>query len=294
MDSGKQSAAGHADAILEVRNLSKHYLARRPLSRARPKVEAFSNVNLSVRRGATLAVVGESGAGKSTLARCLALLERPTQGEIFFAGQDLLTLRRRQRVALHRQIQMIFQDPTSALNPRLTAAELIAEPLEVQRIGTPPERRERALELLKQVGLSTGSEQKRSFEFSGGQRQRIAIARALALQPSLLILDEALASLDVANQHAILSLLAELQSALSLTYIHVSHDLRLVSQFAAEVAVLHRGSIVEHRTTADLFSAPAHPYTHELLCAQRPLASLCAERLEKSRRGRAEPEKVLA
>ncbi|MFY9689217.1 MAG: ATP-binding cassette domain-containing protein [Candidatus Acidiferrales bacterium] len=274
-----QFDARNADPLMRIVNLSKSYVQRRPLTRSAFTVSAFEDVNLTIHRGSTLAIVGESGAGKSTLAKCLALIEKPTAGEILFGAKNLLKLGRRELFGAHRQIQLIFQDPTSALNPRLSAEEIIAEPLAIQRIGTKDDRRVRALELMEQVGLSSRSADKRPMEFSGGQRQRLAIARALALEPKLLILDEALASLDLLNQQMILSLLADLRATHSLTYVHISHDLRLVSEFADEVAVMSERHIVEHKPAAELFARPEHPDTQALLAAMPSLESICLGRL---------------
>ena len=271
--------AAQSDPLVRVANLSKQYAQRRPLTHAAFTIRAFEDVNLTIRRGTTLAVVGESGAGKSTLAKCLARLEEPTAGEIWFEGRNLLALGKRERFAAHRQIQLIFQDPTSALNPRLTADEIIAEPLAIQKIGNRENRRARAHELMEQVGLPARDSGKRPFEFSGGQRQRLAIARALALEPKLLVLDEALSSLDLLNQQMILRLLADLRAAHSLTYIHISHDLQSVSQFADEVAVMSAGRIVEQRPAAELFARPGHPDTKALLAAMPSLESICMRRL---------------
>lgn len=275
------NANGSPELVLEVRELSKQYVHRRPLSRAKVLVDALKDVSLKVRRGKTLAIVGESGSGKSTLARCMALLERPTRGEIISEGRDLLQLTRRELFPIRRRIQLIFQDPTSALDPRLSAAELIAEPLAIQRIGTKEERRGKARQMMERVGLPAQSENKRSMEFSGGQRQRIAIARALVLEPALLILDEALSSLDLANQEAILLLLAELQRSFALTYVHISHDLRSVSEFADEIAVMHAGRIVEQKPAAELLAHAEHPHTRDLLAASRSVESMLAERRAK-------------
>lgn len=279
MDSRKQSGTGRTDSLVRVEHLSKKYVQRRPLTRAEFTVHALEDVNLTIHRGAALALVGESGAGKSTLARCLALLEEPTTGDIWFDGKNLLKLNRRELFPIRRQIQLIFQDPASALNPGMTAGEIIAEPLVIHREGTKAQRRERARELMEQVGLPGGAEHKRPLEFSGGQRQRLAIARALVLEPKLLILDEALSSLDLLNQELILKLLADLQAAHSLTYLHISHDLRLVSQFADEVAVMHDRKIVEQQPAAELFARPINRYTQELLAAMPSLESICAARL---------------
>ncbi len=273
-----QSPNNPAGPLMQVRGLSKHFVQRRPLSRSKFTVRAFENVTLTIPRGKTLALVGESGAGKSTLARCLALLENPTKGEIWFGGKNLLELGREELFPIRRQIQLIFQDSTFALNPRLTAREIIAEPLAIQHVGTTAQRRERALELMEQVGLPTRWEQKRPFEFSGGQRQRLAVARALALDPKLLILDEGLSGLDLFNQELILRVLDDLQAAYSLTYVYISHDLQLISQLADEIAVMCEGKIVEQKRASELFTRPEHPYTQELLAAIPSIESVCMER----------------
>jgi ABC-type glutathione transport system ATPase component len=273
-----QSDGGQSEPLLRVCALAKEYVQRRPFSRKRVALTAFQDVSFTIDPGATLAIVGESGAGKSSLARCVALLERPDVGAIEFAGQNLLALTRKQLFPLRRKIQMIFQDPTSALNPRLTAGEIIAEPLLIQGVGTKSQRRERAMQLLQQVGLDPAWESKRPLEFSGGQRQRLAIARALALEPRLLILDEALSNLDAENQARILELLAKLQAAHALSYLHISHDLRLVSGFADEVAVMCQGRIVEKKRTRELFLSPDHSYTKELIASVRSVDSLLLER----------------
>jgi oligopeptide transport system ATP-binding protein len=176
------------------------------------------------------------------------------------------------------QIQLIFQDPASALNPRLTACEIIAEPLVVQRLGSTAEQRDRALHLMQQVGLDATHAQKRPFEFSGGQRQRLAIARALALQPSVLVLDEALSNLDAGNQDLLLNLLGDLQSSYALGYLFVAHDLALVSRFADRIAVMYQGKIVEQRETRELFAKPAHPYTQELLSGVQSVEKILLQR----------------
>jgi ABC-type glutathione transport system ATPase component len=261
-------------ALLEVRNLSKEYIQTEPFSRTRFAVRAFENINLAIQRGTTLAIVGESGAGKSSLARCLALLESPSRGEILFEGESALNLPKRNLFLLRRKTQLIFQNPTASLNPQFSAVEIIGEPLRIQRIGTGAQQRERAIELMRLVGLSPDAGSKRSLEFSGGQRQRLAIARALALEPDLLIMDEAFSNLDRGNQENILKLLDDLQTAHSLTYVHISHDLPLVSEFADEVAVMRFGHIVEHKTAAELFAHAEHPYTRHLLGAVEPAETI--------------------
>lgn len=269
------------EPLIEVQNLSKQYVHHRPLSRAKTRVDALVDVSLKIERGSTVAIVGASGSGKSTLARCIALLEQPTRGEIIFEGRNLLQLGRRELFPIRRRIQLIFQDPTSALDPRLSAAELIVEPLVVQRIGTSEQRLIKARETMERVGLPATGASKRPLEFSGGQRQRIAIARALVLEAALLILDEALSSLDLASQESILSLLSELQRAYGLTYIHISHDLRSVSEFADEIAVMHAGRIVEQKRAAELVANAEHEHTLELLAALRSVEAICAGRRAK-------------
>lgn len=276
-------SSSYNTALLRARGLNKEYIQRSPLTRAKFTIPALHNLNLTIRRGATLAVVGESGAGKSTLVRCLALIEKPTAGEIRWNGVDLLGLKKRELFAMRGKVQIIFQDPASSLNPGMTAGEIVEEPLVIQRIGAREKRRARVLELMEQVGLSAKSAGKLPGEFSGGQRQRLAIARALALGPELLILDEALSNLDLANQELILQLLRELQSAHGLTYLYVAHDLNMVEDVADEVAVMYEGQIVEQKYAPAIFTEAQHPYTQELLAMAPPLESIIAARREWDR-----------
>src|ERR1700733_14498601 len=278
MNPRTQSTICRDEPVLRVCDLSKQYVQRRPFSRKKIAVSAFQDVSLTIFPGKTLALVGESGAGKSSLTRCIALLEPPSAGEIELGGKNLLPLRGKELFAARREVQLIFQDPSSALNPRLTAGEIIAEPLLIQGEGTRSQRRLRVLRLMEQVGLDPAWERKRPLEFSGGQRQRLAIARALVLGPKLLILDEALSNLDAANQALILKLLAQLQAAHALSFLHISQDLRLVSEFADEVAVMYQGRIVECKTTRKLFASPEHSYTKELLASVRSVESILLER----------------
>jgi ABC-type glutathione transport system ATPase component len=266
------------ETLVEVRRLTRSFVERSPLTRRRFEVRALDGIDLAIRCGGALVIVGESGAGKSTLARCLALLEMPTSGQIWCEGRDLLSLSKADLRAAHAEIQLIFQDPASALNPRMTAVEIVAEPLEIQRVGSARARRQRALEWMERLRLPAAAGGKRPLELSGGQRQRLAIARALVLEPKLLILDEALSNLDLANQQMILSLLADLQAKHGLTCVHVCHDLRLASQLADEVAVMHAGKIVEQRLAVELFAAPQHNHTKELLAAMPPIEAILAER----------------
>jgi ABC-type glutathione transport system ATPase component len=264
--------------LVRIERLKKSYVQRRPISRAQFEVTALQDASLTIDRGTTLALIGESGSGKSTLARCLALLEKPTAGEIWFEGRDILDLAPQERVTVRSQIQMIFQDPASALNPAMEALEIVAEPLRIQKRCSPAERRDLALDWLARVGLPLGSEHKRPMEFSGGQRQRLVIARALVLAPKLLILDEALSSLDLANQEMILKLLADLQRDLSLTYLHISHDLRQVADFADEIAVMNEGKVVEQQPAVKLLAEPRDSYTRELLLAMPSLEAIVLDR----------------
>jgi ABC-type glutathione transport system ATPase component len=243
-------------------------------SASAPAVEALDDISFILHRQTTLAVIGESGAGKSSLARCIALLEKPTGGEILFEGQNVLALNGRELLPFRRAVQLVFQDPTSSLNPRFTAAEIVSEPLVVQGEDTAGQRQQKALELMDQVGLSAKWSNKRPLEFSGGQRQRLAIARALSLNPRLIIFDEALSSLDIDNQELILQLLDTLQQERSLTYIHITHDLNLVSRVADEIAVMHQGRIVEHKPASILLERQENSYARELFSGRSTLSAI--------------------
>jgi ABC-type glutathione transport system ATPase component len=256
--------AGENAPLVEVRELSKRYAQWQWFT---PRVvRALDGVNLTIRGGETLALVGESGSGKTTLARCLACLEDPSAGEIVFEGRNVRGLSPQQSFELRQQIQLIFQDAASSLNPRFTAVEAVAEPLVILRRGrTRAERRQRALELMRQVGLAPEWGGRSPLEFSGGQRQRLAIARALAVEPRLLILDEALSGLDLPVQEQILGLLSELQEVHALTYLYIAHDLTLVERIAERVAVMKAGRIVEEGAVDRVFANPQHDYTRQLV-----------------------------
>ena len=254
--------------------LSKVHEQTRWFSWRRFLTISLDHVSLVINEGSTLALVGESGSGKSTLGRCLALLERPTEGEIWFEGKNLLALPARQARHARRQIQLIFQDPSTALNPRLKAVDIVAEPLAIEPQGTKPELREFALHLMEEVGIPPQCGNRRPFEFSGGQRQRLALARALAVQPRVLILDEVFSGLDLPLQAQIASLLKRLQAQRKLTYLLISHDLSMVCRMANQAAVLYRGRLVEHGETQRLLAAPEHPHTRALVSAARSLRPL--------------------
>ncbi len=251
--------------LLRVQSLEKRY-SRREGWRTR-EVVALHDVALAVRRGSILAVVGDSGGGKTTLARCIAGMEKVDSGSIFLDDVDLTRLSGSDLRRVRPRIQLIFQDPSTALNPRLTAEELIAEPLVVQNRGTRDSRAEIVVRLMRQVGLSPDWRRRRPSQFSGGQLQRIAIARALAIEPRLLILDEAFTGLDLSTAAQIANLLLDLRAALDLTYIVISHDIALTAQFADEIAVVSGGSVVESGPIRRVFDAPQAHATRVLLDA---------------------------
>jgi ABC-type glutathione transport system ATPase component len=253
--------------------LSKQYVQRSPFSRKKFVIDALVDVDLEITPGCLTALVGESGSGKSTLANCLALLERPDRGGIWFEGNEVSRCDPPELAALRPRIQMVFQDSAGALNPRFSAAQIIAEPMEIQRREAGKSLRGHACELMEEVGLSPDWADRRPLEFSGGQRQRLAIARAIALKPAFLILDESLSGLDLSTQAQIMNLLLDLQAAHALTYLLISHDLSLVGQAADFVAVMQRGRIVEQGSRQDIFGRPEHAHTRELLSSCRVLES---------------------
>lgn len=253
--------------LVDVRGLSKSYVRRDRLF-ARPSVtDAVRDVSFSIDAGETLGLVGESGSGKSTTARCVLRLVEPTAGEVTFRGTSVLAASPRELRALRRQMQIVFQDPWDSLDPRMRVGDIVAEPLEIHAVGTRAERRDRVASLLSLVGLDPLRATERPDAWSGGQRQRIAIARALALEPSFVVADEPVSSLDVSVQAQVLNLLMDLQDRLGLAYLLIAHDLRLVEHVCHRVAVMYRGRIVETGPTRDVFAAPAHPYTRALLSA---------------------------
>ena len=252
--------------LLDVRRLDKRY-EQRALWRPPRVTHAVRDVSFTIEEGETFGLVGESGSGKTTTGRCILRLIEPTSGHVRFKGEDVLSLDRTALRRRRRQMQMVFQDPYESLNPRHRVSTILEEPLDIHAVGTPTWRRARATELLELVGLDRDALARYPHEFSGGQRQRIGIARALALEPSFIVADEPVSALDVSVQAQIVNLLAHLQQQLSLTYLFISHDLRLVRHICTRVAVMYRGRIVELAPVASLFAAPRHPYTRALLSA---------------------------
>lgn len=256
------------DALLQVQNLAHTFRIRNSLSGLVSDVQAVKGVTLAITRGETLGLVGESGSGKSTLGRCILNLIRPTSGDVLYEKRSLIGLNHDEMKNFRRKIQIIFQDPYSSLNPRMTIEDLLEEPLVVHALfSTSSDRKKRVAQLLDLVGLSSEALRRYPHEFSGGQRQRISIARALAVQPEFVVCDEPVSALDVSIQAQILNLLLDLQKELKLTYLFISHDLRVIQYMCHRVCVMYQGLIVESGECDSVFSKPQHPYTKTLVSA---------------------------
>ncbi|WP_291298564.1 ABC transporter ATP-binding protein [Elioraea sp.] len=258
-----------SEPLLSVRNLEKHFPVERGVifNKVVGHVRAVDGVSFDLAEGETLALVGESGCGKSTTARLVLRLLTPTGGSIRFAGEDITTKPARELAAVRRAMQPVFQDPYASLNPRMAVGRIIAEPMEVHGIGDDASRRARVEELLRLVGLAPYHAQRFPHEFSGGQRQRIGIARALAVNPRLVVCDEPVSALDVSIQAQVVNLLKDLQNRLGLSYLFIAHDLAVVRHVSDRIAVMYLGEIVETAPKTRLYAAPLHPYTQALLAA---------------------------
>ncbi|MEP6705373.1 MAG: oligopeptide/dipeptide ABC transporter ATP-binding protein, partial [Acidobacteriota bacterium] len=249
--------------LLDVRRLVKHF----PVEKSDDVVQAVDGVSFSIKSGETLGLVGESGCGKSTVGRCLLRLQEPTSGEVYFEGRNILDLGHAEMRDLRREMQIIFQDPYASLNPRLSILSIVSEPLKIHGVSNKTERRARVADLLTKVGLDAGYMNRYPHEFSGGQRQRIGIARALALNPKLIVCDEPVSALDVSVQAQVVNLLQDIQHEFGLTYLFISHGLAVVEHISTRVAVMYLGKIVELAEAKELYKNPLHPYTKALLSA---------------------------
>ena len=268
--------------LIKVENLTKHFPITRGIvfQREVGAVQAVDNISFEIREGETLGLVGESGCGKSTTGRTILQLHRATSGKVFYGDVDLTETGNDKMRGYRRDLQIIFQDPYASLNPRMTVGSIIAEPLEIHRIGTKKEQRERVKELLTLVGLNPYFINRYPHEFSGGQRQRIGVARALALNPKFIVCDEPIAALDVSIQAQVVNLLEELQEQFGLTYLFIAHDLSMVRHIADRTAVMYLGKLVELATRDALYGKPLHPYTQALLSAV-PIPNPAKERERK-------------
>ena len=253
--------------LLEVRHLVKHFSRKQGLFQKPSIVKAVDDVSFTIEEGEMFGLVGESGSGKSTTGRAILRLIEPTSGEVLFKGENVLGFTRTRMRQARRDMQIIFQDPYSSLNPRMRVGDIVEEPLVIHQLGHKDERRARVAELFALVGLEAQMMSRYPHEFSGGQRQRIGIARALALNPALVIADEAVSALDVSIQAQVVRLLMDLKAQFKLTYLFIAHDLRLVEDICSRVAVMYLGKVVEMGDTRALFANPTHPYTRALLSA---------------------------
>jgi ABC-type oligopeptide transport system ATPase subunit len=253
--------------LVEVSHLVKYFTRDAGMFRAGTRVAAVDDVSFGIEAGETFGLVGESGSGKTTTGRCILRLIEPSSGDVRFRGENVRAFSNRRMREARRDMQIVFQDPYSSLNPRMRARQIVEEPLIIHKLGARPARRERVAELFRLVGLDPAHLDRYPHQFSGGQRQRIGLARALALNPSFVILDEPVSALDVSVQAQVVNLLMDLQQQLTLTYLFIAHDLRLVEHICNRVAVMYLGKIVEMAPTAALFASPQHGYTKALLSA---------------------------
>jgi oligopeptide/dipeptide ABC transporter ATP-binding protein len=251
--------------IIDVKDLTKYFPVKRKAFAKQEWLKAVDGVNFSVKDGAVFALVGESGSGKSTVARLILRLISPTAGRILFRNRDIQTFKGNSLLQFRKSVQIIFQDPFASLNPRMTVFDTISEPLKIHKIISKTEMKDKVISLLHNAGLQADVLNRYPHEFSGGQRQRICIARALAVSPKVIVADEPLSALDVSIQAQILNILQELQRKSNISFLFISHDLRVVQYFSDEIAVMYLGKIVEHAKTDELFQNPLHPYTIELL-----------------------------
>jgi oligopeptide transport system ATP-binding protein len=292
-DGAAPAASQDGGALLTVRNLQKYFPIKRGviLDRTVDYVKAVDDVSFDVRSGETLGLVGESGSGKSTTGYCVLQLLKPTGGSVQFDGRELTTMSRRDLRAMRREMQIVFQDPYASLNPRMTVGDIVAEPLVVHSVGNRRSRRRSAEQLLEVVGFNPDFINRYPHEFSGGQRQRIGIARALALNPRLIICDEPVSALDISIQAQILNLLKDLQKEFGLTYLFIAHDLAVVRTMSDRIAVMNKGKIVEHGVAEDVYLRPKDPYSQALLAAV-PVAD--PRRMRERRAERRKHKDVLA
>jgi len=258
-----QSKIQQKAELVSIRDLVKHF----PIDDSDDVVKAVDGISFDIREGETLGLVGESGCGKSTVGRCIIRLHEPTSGEVVFEGKNIIGLPDRDMQALRREMQIIFQDPYASLNPRLSILSIVSEPLKIHGVSSKQERQDRVADLLSKVGLDPKYMHRYPHEFSGGQRQRIGIARALALNPKLIICDEPVSALDVSVQAQVVNLLQDLQQEFGLTYLFISHGLAVVEHISNRVAVMYLGKIVEIADSVELYENPLHPYTKALLSA---------------------------
>jgi oligopeptide/dipeptide ABC transporter ATP-binding protein len=256
------------DTLIEVKNLTKYFPAGEGLfGKGTGVVKALDDVSFTIRKGETFGLVGESGCGKTTTGRCILRLIEPTSGEVNFDGKDLLSVDAANLRRMRRDMQIIFQDPYSSLNPRMRVGQIVLEPLTIHNVGIKAERSDRVAKLLQLVGLDPSTAERYPHEFSGGQRQRIGIARALALNPKFIVCDEPVSALDVSVQAQVVNLLQDLQEQLNLTYLFISHGLSVVEHISTRVGIMYLGKLVEVATSEEIFRNPLHPYTKALLSA---------------------------